>query len=349
MKHPRVSVVVPIYNVEPYLKKCVESLLSQTLEDIEILLVDDGSPDRCGEIADEYAAREPQVKAFHQKNAGLGPARNTGIEHATGEYVGFVDSDDWVDSQMFERLYSAAAKCDADIVVGGHRDVVEGHVRVAKPHPLAGVTLHGSDEIMPVRNRLFGHAEDDNTVEAFPMRVWTAIYRNDFLRTNRLRFEEILSEDTIFNLPAYKTAKTITFTGDTNYCYRMDNQSSIMRTFSPTKLKRYEAFLDRLWQLAQEESWQHDECLQRVKRTAIDYCRLYAGMIAGSEVSRREKIIYLRQLGLSRLITEYCAGYPVNVLPSQQRLFHEALVAGHYGIALALLEVRRVLKKKVWK
>ena len=292
MKHPRVSVVVPIYNVEPYLKKCVESLLSQTLEDIEILLVDDGSPDRCGEIADEYAAREPQVKAFHQKNAGLGPARNTGIEHATGEYVGFVDSDDWVDSQMFERLYSAAAKCDADIVVGGHRDVVEGHVRVAKPHPLAGVTLHGSDEIMPVRNRLFGHAEDDNTV---------------------------------------------------------DNQSSIMRTFSPTKLKRYEAFLDRLWQLAQEESWQHDECLQRVKRTAIDYCRLYAGMIAGSGVSRREKIIYLRQLGLSRLITEYCAGYPVNVLPSQQRLFHEALVAGHYEIALALLEVRRVLKKKVWK
>ena len=189
MKHPRVSVVVPIYNVEPYLKKCVESLLSQTLEDIEILLVDDGSPDRCGEIADEYAAREPRVKAFHQKNAGLGPARNTGIEHATGEYVGFVDSDDWVDSQMFERLYSAAAKCDADIVVGGHRDVVEGHVRVAKPHPLAGVTLYGSDEIMPVRNRLFGHAEDDNTVEAFPMRVWTAIYRNDFLRTNRLRFE----------------------------------------------------------------------------------------------------------------------------------------------------------------
>ena len=114
--------------------------------------------------------------------------------------------------------------------------------------------MYGSDEIMPVRNRLFGHAEDDNTVEAFPMRVWTAIYRNDFLRTNRLRFEEILSEDTIFNLPAYKTAKTITFTGDTNYCYRMDNQSSIMRTFSPTKLKRYEAFLDRLWQLAQEES-----------------------------------------------------------------------------------------------
>ena len=132
--NPKVSIVVPMYGVEKYLEKCVNSLIHQTLKDIEIILVDDGSPDKCGEIAEQYAKNDARIKVIHQKNAGLGPARNTGMEVAVGEYIGFVDSDDWVNETMFEHLYNAALKGNADIAVGGHCDWRDGEILRKKRH-----------------------------------------------------------------------------------------------------------------------------------------------------------------------------------------------------------------------
>lgn len=344
MNQPKVSVVVPIYNVEPYLKECVDSLLAQTLEDIEILLIDDGSPDRCGEIADEYARKDSRITAIHQKNAGLGPARNTGIAHAIGEYVGFVDSDDWVNPMMFERLYAAALRCHADIVVGGHRDMVRGKVRRTYQHPLAGQVLKGADQIMPVRNRLFGHLPEDKEVEAFPMRVWTTIYRNAFLRENEIRFEEILSEDTIFNLSAYKYAGVIAFTYDTDYCYRAEDHSSIAKTFSSKKLAQHEEFVNALGRLAGNERFQYEQCLMRVKRTAIEYCRIYAGLVVNSGLSLEDKRKYLHELSKSKMCTEKCEGYPVSTLPRQQRIFQKALSQSKEWEVFILVQLRRLLK-----
>lgn len=113
------TVVVPVYNVEKYLEKCVESILSQTLPVDEIILVDDGSKDKSGEIADEYAAKYENVKVIHQKNGGLSAARNTGIDAATKEYIAFVDSDDYIDTTMYEDLMGRLKKEKADISIGG--------------------------------------------------------------------------------------------------------------------------------------------------------------------------------------------------------------------------------------
>lgn len=345
MNQPKVSIVVPIYNVEPYLRECVDSLLAQTLEDIEILLVDDGSPDRCGEIADEYTRKDSRIAVIHQKNAGLGPARNTGIAYATGEYVGFVDSDDWVNPAMFERLYTAATQCHADIVVGGHRDMVNGGVYRVYQHPLAGQVLKGADQIMPIRNRLFGHLPEDKEIEAFPMRVWTAIYKSTFLKENELHFKEILSEDIVFNLSAYSCADIITFISDTDYCYRMDDHPSITKTFSSKKLARHEEFIDELSRLAENEQFQHEQCLMRVKRMAIEYCRIYARLVANSDLPLWKKCKYLHELSKSRMCTEKCKGYPVNTLPMQQRIFQDALVHGREWEVLLLIQARHFLKK----
>ena len=114
----KLSVIVPVYKVEAYLAECVDSLLNQTLFDLEILLVDDGSPDRSGEIADRYAASYPdKVRTFHVDNGGQGRARNFALPLIRGEYVGFVDSDDWVLPEMYERLCTRADETDADVVV----------------------------------------------------------------------------------------------------------------------------------------------------------------------------------------------------------------------------------------
>jgi glycosyltransferase involved in cell wall biosynthesis len=127
---PKLSIVVPVYMVEPYLKKCVQSLLNQTFTDIEIILVDDGSPDKCGDICDEFARSDQRVRVIHKANGGLSSARNVGVGVAKGEYIGFVDSDDWVAKEMYEKLINAAEKADADIACCGIYHVKRGQTSV---------------------------------------------------------------------------------------------------------------------------------------------------------------------------------------------------------------------------
>lgn len=112
---PKISIIVPVYNVEQYLKKCIDSILIQTFKNIEVILVNDGSTDNCGEICDEYLSKDPRVRVIHQKNEGLSEARNAGINIAKGEYIGFIDSDDWIEPTMYEILYSLSIKYNADI------------------------------------------------------------------------------------------------------------------------------------------------------------------------------------------------------------------------------------------
>ena len=101
-----ISVIVPVYNVEPYLHECIDSILNQTYQALEILLIDDGSPDKCGIICEEYAKNDPRIKVFHTENYGLSAARNLGLREAKGEYIGFVDSDDWLEPDMYDSVFS---------------------------------------------------------------------------------------------------------------------------------------------------------------------------------------------------------------------------------------------------
>ena len=112
---PKISIIVPIYNVERYLMECIDSIRNQTLTDIEIILVDDGSPDNSGAICDDCALKDDRIKVIHKKNGGLSSARNAGLKVAIGEYIGFVDSDDWVDGEMYEFLYKNAVEKHAEI------------------------------------------------------------------------------------------------------------------------------------------------------------------------------------------------------------------------------------------
>ncbi|WP_391116738.1 glycosyltransferase family 2 protein [Psychrobacillus sp. L3] len=112
-----ITVIVPIYKVEAYLHRCVDSILNQTYKNLEILLIDDGSPDKCGEICDEYAKLDERIKVIHKKNGGLSDARNAGIEIAKGEYISFIDSDDWIHVEYIEKLYQLLRKTDSDISV----------------------------------------------------------------------------------------------------------------------------------------------------------------------------------------------------------------------------------------
>ncbi|MDV4769588.1 glycosyltransferase, partial [Enterococcus faecium] len=121
-----ISIIVPVYKVEPYLRKCVDSILAQTFTDFEVILVDDGSPDNSGKICDEYASKDSRVRVIHKKNGGLSSARNAGIDVARGKYLGFVDSDDYIEKDMYELLYDNIVKEQADLSICGIYDIYAG-------------------------------------------------------------------------------------------------------------------------------------------------------------------------------------------------------------------------------
>lgn len=124
-----ISIIVPVYNVEAFLPKCIESLMNQTYTDIEIILVDDGSPDGCGKICDEYAARDTRIRVIHQANAGVSAARNVGLDVAKGEYIGFCDSDDFVSPEMYSDMLRAIQSFHAQIAICGYDYYSEDYQR----------------------------------------------------------------------------------------------------------------------------------------------------------------------------------------------------------------------------
>ncbi len=134
-KQPLISVIVPVYKVEKYLKRCVESIQAQTYKNLEIILVDDGSPDRCGEMCDELAKSDERIRVVHKQNGGLSSARNAGLDIMSGEYVGFVDSDDWIATDMYENLYNLLVTNNAQIACCGiERTTSEKHLSYFNPN-----------------------------------------------------------------------------------------------------------------------------------------------------------------------------------------------------------------------
>ena len=131
-----ISVIVPVYNVEKYLKKCIDSIRAQTYSNIEIILIDDGSTDTSGSICDEYANNFENIKVFHKKNGGLMSAWKYGFEHALGEYIGFVDSDDWIEAEMYDKLLSALKSTKSDIAVAG---LIKGEYIYVQPSIFKGI------------------------------------------------------------------------------------------------------------------------------------------------------------------------------------------------------------------
>jgi glycosyltransferase involved in cell wall biosynthesis len=340
---PKVSIVVPMYNVEKYVGFCLDSLLAQSLEDIEIIVVDDGSPDSSGAIAEEYSRRDHRVRVVHRENGGLGPARNTGIECATGEYIGFVDSDDWVDERMFFDLYRVASERGADIVRGGHEVWSNGKLIARKPHPLAGKALQGRDEIEPFRMLLYGRMPEDSESLSLPVEVWTSIYKRNLVQDSDVRFRDILSEDTFFNISVCKYAQRITYIGECGYRYRKDRQPSITNSFNLRTVDRYLGLARQL--LSQAEG---EECAQearlRCERKIVDLARTLAFQVAKSDLTMDQKCQVLNDFMISEEFAEHCRNYPTHGLPTYQALTHQLLVKGRYRIVLALMMVRNSLK-----
>ncbi len=165
-----ISIIVPVYKVEHYLRQCVDSILAQTYRDIEVLLIDDGSPDRCGEICDEYAENDARVRVFHTENRGLSAARNLGLREARGDYIGFVDSDDWIEPDMYEVLLRRMQETGADIGVCGLWYERKNKREVAKDVIDA---VFGGEE--PIKALILNNLKNFAWNKLYDRKVWSGI------------------------------------------------------------------------------------------------------------------------------------------------------------------------------
>lgn len=214
----KLSIIVPVYNVEPYLRRCVDSILCQTFSDFELILVDDGSPDNCPDICDKYAETDSRVKVIHKKNGGLSDARNAGISVAVGDYLGFVDSDDSISENMYERLLNMAQLNNADIVACGI-------LNISQEGEVFGHWPNLSEDIVYYRRDFINNLYPDVRRNIMPS-VANKIFRRDIFDKIKFPIGRIY-EDAQIQLEIYDQCNVIAVCHEHLYHYYFNRPGSI--------------------------------------------------------------------------------------------------------------------------
>ncbi len=239
----KLSVIIPVYKVEPYLRECLDSVIGQTYQNMEIIVIDDGSPDGCGMICDEYAAKDKRITVIHKENEGLSAARNQGIRMATGQWITFMDSDDWLERDFYEKLMNMANdhSGEVDIVTSSGR-IMEGKQRWTL-HSFEGVSgmldTKDPDELLCI---MLKPGSSRTTNICVP---WDKIYRLDYVRSRSAYFQGKAHEDIWFNTMIFDQNPRTAVSPIIGYHYRVV-ATSISHNYNPDKPKINYAFLKEL-------------------------------------------------------------------------------------------------------
>lgn len=228
MKHIKVSIIVPIFNAELYLNKCLDSIVKQTYKDIEIILVNDGSTDNSGEICDKYASKDKRIIVFHKENGGVSSARNIGLNVSTGDYIMFIDSDDWVESNMVNTLVKIQEVSNYDVIMFGSYIENTKHDKT-KRVKFKKESFNSKNEIMKF---LPSFIKDEKITT-----LWNKIYKSSVIKKNNVKFNEELSiaEDALFNYKVFTEINSFHITEECLYHYMIRDVESLTKKYNPQK------------------------------------------------------------------------------------------------------------------
>ena len=351
MPQPKVSIIVPVYNVEKYLERCLSSLTNQTLENIEIILVDDSSTDSSLEICQRACKEDSRIKVIHKENEGAGKARNAALKIATGEYIGFLDSDDYVEKDMFETLCAKAEKYNSDLVmsgvlyVGGNMFSEEGK-RERKDYFEKDTHFETDEELKRLRMGIVGSTPDDADDSKYGMSIWKNLYKREIIEKNNIKFEserEMLSEDSLFMVDYISCIKKATGINEAfyNYCR---NEDSISKSYKKDRFEKslvfvrevekrfkkdiepeqYQIYIDRFWQAICRVI-----CSQEIMHSLDNNIKF-------SELKKRLKAVCTHSLTVRVLKT-----YPIGKLPFKQMVFAIAMKYRMYLLMKLLVVLRK--------
>lgn len=296
MNNIKVSVIIPAYNASQYIKACLDSILASTMKDIEIIVVDDGSKDDTPEILDTYT-KEKGIVTIHQANGGPSKARNAGLEHAQGEYVGFVDADDWVENTMFEIMYNAAKKEKADIVwcniVRNENDKMPKYLESG---------CYGRDMIQEkFFPRIIFSIDNRKGHQTLRGSVCCRLYRRQHLLEHQIKFCEKINnnEDMLFNLKATIHAERYVYLGDDYLYHNRIHGNSLTRKYIPHMWERQQSLIDELQQVNDNCSYDFSQQIAYMVFNIAEYSIFFdAG--AGSPLSYREQLVRINEICSSK-------------------------------------------------
>lgn len=325
MNSKKVSIIVPVYGVEKYIDKCLDSLVKQSLKEIEIIVVNDGTKDNSQAIIDEYVKKYPEkVKSYIKKNGGQGSARNYGLKKASGEYIGYVDSDDFIEMDMYEKLYTKAKENDFDIVVCGNYCVNEDY---SSKNIDTFVVKYNTD----LENIIFGK-----------MAVWNKIYKRDILVDNKLEFKEkVWYEDLAFTLKAIMNANTFAFVNEPLYDYLIREGSTMNNSNVEKNLEILDAFDDILSYINYNKKEQY---LTQIEFLAIDH--IYISTIV--RILRVNADKNVKKETINKLIIYMCKNFPnyknnkyISTLPKNRKIIYKLLNMKMYSLINFIFKIRK--------
>lgn len=347
MEEVKVSIIVPVYNAEKYLQTCISSLCSQTLKEIEIILVNDGSVDRSLQICETFAEKDSRIRLISKKNEGQGIARNAGLQIARGEYIGFVDADDYVAENMYEHLYQRAVRDQAQIVISGCR-MVYGEDKIIEWFSCFPDGKYSGKEAEQLMDGLIGALPDEKEDTALGMAIWRNLYQRRLIVENQISFvsERVVnSEDLLFNMEVFSAASVFSVLREAFYYYRKSGDSFS----SDCKPERFAMFKNLYHQMKKfSETHQWDESRElRIRRTFLENVRI---CIMEQSRAMRWKVrqSFLRQIRIiaeDQEVEKALLDYPIFQLPKQQSVFFLFLRRKKIWMLIILSKLKELISR----
>ncbi len=335
-----VSIIVPIYNVEKYLDRCLSSLLNQTLTNIEIILVDDESPDNCPEMCDEYAKKDNRIKVIHKKNGGLGFARNSGLEIASGEYFAFVDSDDYIELDFYERLYNAAKKDNFDIALGGMSGRYTDKI-IRGTHIYAGKVFDKTD----IQNILFPSVIGPDIYDRnySGMSTCKGIYKLSLVKDNNIKFvseREYISEDAIFDIEIFKYISSAVVIGGSGYYYCY-NSVSLSHKYNEQRFEQIKKLCEYELSLIKEYP-NYTILKERIIGTFLN--NIIAVLKQETEnynkTHKKSDKLKIKNIVRDKYVKEILKDYTIKNLPKKKRILFTFIKSGFWRAVLLITNLR---------
>ena len=325
MNKCKLSIIVPVYGVEKYIDKCLNSLVKQSLKEIEIIVVNDGTKDNSQKIIDKYVKKYPdKIKSYIKENGGQGSARNYGLEKANGEYIGYVDSDDFVEKDMYKKLYNKAKENNYDIVVCGNYNVSEDYQN-------KNIDTFINNYNTDLENIFFGK-----------MAVWNKIYKRDILIKNKLEFKEkVWYEDLAFTLKAIMDSNTFAFIDEPLYDYLIREGSTMNNSNVQRNLEILDAFNDILSYIQHNKK---EEYFSKIEFLAIDH--IYISAIV--RVLKAEADDKVKRETINKLIDYMNKKFPnyknnkyINTLSKNRKIIYKLINIKMYGLINLIFKVKK--------
>lgn len=317
-----ISVIVPIYNTEAYLSRCVGSIRQQSYSHLEIILVDDGSTDGCAKLSDKWSAEDRRIKVIHKQNAGQGLARNDGLEIAAGRYVTFIDSDDWISLTHVERLYDALREHEADAALGNHTRVTADGTCSQRLLPLREGVYDREAIVDEIMLPLIGAEPEDSRDILVNSSVSMNLYSMDLIREKGIRFiseRYAVAEDFFFNVDFFQHAEKVVHTGESGYYY-FQNSASTCEKYNPNRFERTLNY----YGVIREKVSQYgllDRAERRIWRSFLMKIRVAIRHIVQSDLSCGEKRRQIEAILNDSTVSAVLAAYPIeSYIPSMRLL-----------------------------